>query len=176
MVAVIASAATIPFFFIPNKPPTPASVVSKESRPSYFGGIKLLMRNPHYWILLIIHGINVGLSISFGTLFNQVLTPYGYTNSQAGILSAVALVSGTLGCCKYSPGLDLVLTCIQSNSLNNTSAAVAGPVLDLTKQHKLFLRLMAPLMLTTYVAFIFVSKLLSLVKSNLHASHVLMKL
>ncbi|KAH8552118.1 major facilitator superfamily domain-containing protein [Umbelopsis sp. PMI_123] len=132
MVAVIATAATVPFFFIPEKPPTPASVVSTEPRPSYFGGIKLLIRNPHYWVLLMIHGLNVGLSISFGTLFTQILTPYGYTNSQAGILSAVALVSGTLGC------------------------SVAGPVLDITKQHKLFLRLMAPLMLSTYIAFIFI--------------------
>ncbi|KAI8577552.1 hypothetical protein K450DRAFT_301831 [Umbelopsis ramanniana AG] len=132
MVAVIATAAAVPFFFIPEKPPTPASVVSTEPRPSYFGGIKLLMCNKHYWVLLMIHGLNVGLSISFGTLFTQILTPYGYTNSQAGILSAVALVSGTLGC------------------------SVAGPVLDITKQHKLFLRLMAPLMLSTYVAFIFI--------------------
>ncbi|KAI9281299.1 major facilitator superfamily domain-containing protein [Umbelopsis sp. AD052] len=134
MVAVIATAAAVPFFFIPEKPPTPASVVSTEPRPSYFGGIKLLMRNKHYWVLLMIHGLNVGISISFGTLFTQILTPYGYTNSQAGILSAVALVSGTLGC------------------------SVAGPVLDITKQHKLFLRLMAPLMLSTYVAFIFISE------------------
>ncbi|KAG2182035.1 hypothetical protein INT43_006961 [Umbelopsis isabellina] len=132
IVAVIASVTTLPFLFIPERPPTPASVVSTEPKPSYFGGIKLLTRNKHYWILLAIHGINVGLSISFGNLFAQILTPYGYTNSQAGILSAVGLVSGTLGC------------------------SVAGPVLDLTKQHKLFLRLMAPLMLTTYLAFVFV--------------------
>jgi FLVCR family MFS transporter 7 len=95
---------TLPFLFIPERPPTPASVASTEPKPSYFGGIKLLTRNRHYWILLAIHGINVGLSISFGNLFAQILTPYGYTNSQAGILSAVALVSGTLGCCKCQPG------------------------------------------------------------------------
>lgn len=33
--------------------------------------------------------------------------------------------------------------------------AVSGPVLDLTKQHKLFLKLIAPMVFVTDIAFIF---------------------
>ena len=36
--------------------------------------------------------------------------------------------------------------------------AVAGPVLDLTKQHKLFLKLVAPMVFVSDVAFIFIGK------------------
>lgn len=35
--------------------------------------------------------------------------------------------------------------------------AVAGPVLDSTKQHKLFLRLIAPMVFITDIGFIFMS-------------------
>lgn len=36
--------------------------------------------------------------------------------------------------------------------------AIAGPVLDTTKQHKLFLRLIAPMVFITDIGFIFMSK------------------
>jgi hypothetical protein len=36
--------------------------------------------------------------------------------------------------------------------------AISGPVLDLTKQHKLFLRLISPMVFVTAVAFIFLGK------------------
>lgn len=127
----------------------------------------MLSKNGHYWILFTIHGINVGLSMALATIFNQVITPYGYTNAQSGQLTAVSFFAGTLGCCKLLKVQTLERSMRLEYFYINLSAnphstiffiAVAGPVLDMTKQHKLFLRLMAPLTLATYVGFIFIGK------------------
>ncbi|KAI8088646.1 uncharacterized protein BX664DRAFT_249017, partial [Halteromyces radiatus] len=140
MVAVIATAATIPQLLLPALPPTPPSInmISNDDdhpmtpKITLWKGTLALVKNIHFWILCGIHGINVGLSISWGGLFNQAITPYGYSNAEAGNIVAVGLVAGTFGC------------------------LIAGPVLDATKKHKLFLKLMAPLMCSTYIAMIFI--------------------
>ncbi|KAI9307437.1 hypothetical protein BJ944DRAFT_275381 [Cunninghamella echinulata] len=137
LVAVIASVATAPQFFLPALPPKPSSPVeiSQEdatNKISLWQGTLTLMKNVHFWILCGIHGINVGLSICWGGLFAQAVAPYGYTNSQAGNISAIGIVAGTLGC------------------------FIAGPVLDATKKHTLFLKMMAPLVCSTYIALVFI--------------------
>ncbi|KAI8881599.1 MFS general substrate transporter [Backusella circina FSU 941] len=133
IVSGIAGVAFIPLIFMPSKPPTPPSLVqaNSENTPSFFMGIRMLTKNYNFWILFLVHGFNVGLSIAFGSIFTQVISPYGYTDAQAGQMNAVAFFAGTLGC------------------------SVAGPVLDATKQHKLFLRLIAPMVFITDIAFIF---------------------
>lgn len=101
IVSGIAIAAFIPLLIMPAKPPTPPSrAVSEGTTPSFSAGIRLLAKNYNFWILFLVHGFNVGLSIAFGSIFTQVITPYGYTNAQAGQMNAVAFFAGTLGCCK----------------------------------------------------------------------------
>ncbi|KAI8637409.1 major facilitator superfamily domain-containing protein [Parasitella parasitica] len=134
IVSGIAVAALIPIFVMPSKPPTPPSRAASEGiTPSFFVGIRMLSKNYNFWILFLVHGFNVGLSIAFGSIFTQVISPYGYTDAQAGQMNAVAFFAGTLGC------------------------SIAGPVLDTTKQHKLFLRLMAPMVFVTDIGFIFIA-------------------
>lgn len=102
IVSGIALAAFIPLLVMPSKPPTPPSrAVSEGSTPSFSVGIRMLAKNYNFWILFLVHGINVGLSIAFGAIFTQVISPYGYTDAQAGQMNAVAFFAGTLGCCKY---------------------------------------------------------------------------
>ncbi|CAO0800032.1 unnamed protein product [Mucor circinelloides] len=133
IVSGIAVAALIPILVMPSKPPTPPSRATSEgSTPSFFTGIRMLSKNYNFWILFLVHGFNVGLSIAFGSIFTQVISPYGYTDAQAGQMNAVAFFAGTLGC------------------------SIAGPVLDTTKQHKLFLRLIAPMVFVTDIGFIFI--------------------
>ncbi|KAL0144433.1 major facilitator superfamily domain-containing protein [Mucor lusitanicus] len=133
IVSGIAVAALIPILVMPSKPPTPPSRATSEgTTPSFFTGIRMLSKNYNFWILFLVHGFNVGLSIAFGSIFTQVISPYGYTDAQAGQMNAVAFFAGTLGC------------------------SIAGPVLDTTKQHKLFLRLIAPMVFVTDIGFIFI--------------------
>ncbi|KAL7314032.1 hypothetical protein PS15m_007693 [Mucor circinelloides] len=131
LVAGFAAVIFLPLLFMPNQPPTPPTRVQETDRPSFFDGLRILSKNLNFWILFLIHSLNVGLSIAFCTLFAQILAPHGYTNTQAGQLNALAFFAGTLGC------------------------SISGPVLDLTKQHKLFLKLIAPMVFVTDVAFIF---------------------
>ncbi|KAL9544279.1 hypothetical protein PS6_008830 [Mucor atramentarius] len=131
LVAGFAAVIFLSLLFMPNQPPTPPTRVQETDRPSFFDGLRILSKNLNFWILFLIHSLNVGLSIAFCTLFAQILAPHGYTNTQAGQLNALAFFAGTLGC------------------------SISGPVLDLTKQHKLFLKLIAPMVFVTDVAFIF---------------------
>ncbi|KAF1806907.1 major facilitator superfamily domain-containing protein [Mucor lusitanicus] len=144
VVASIATVATIPFLFFPAKPPTPASysVVATETKAgapakpelTLRQGTMLLLRNPHFLILLIIHSLNIGLSIAWNGLMNQAIAPYGYTDNEIGNIAAIGVVGGTFGC------------------------LMSGPIIDRTKQHKVLLKIMSPLMFSTYIALIFVVK------------------
>ncbi|CEP14743.1 hypothetical protein [Parasitella parasitica] len=143
VVASIATVATIPFLFFPSKPPTPASypVTVAEDEASIpkqkltlRQGTLLLLKNPHFLILIVIHSLNIGLSIAWNGLMNQAISPYGYSDNEIGNIAAIGVVGGTLGC------------------------LMSGPIIDKTKQHKILLKIMAPLMFSTYVAFVFVVK------------------
>ncbi|KAI9261396.1 major facilitator superfamily domain-containing protein [Phascolomyces articulosus] len=131
--AAICTAAVLPQFILPAKPPGGSHDTAIE-RPnvSFLHCTLTLMKCYHFWILCGIHGINVGLSVAWGALLNQALAPYGYSDAQSGNIVAVAMAAGAMG------------------------ALTAGPMLDITKRHKLFLKLMAPFMCSTYVALIFI--------------------
>lgn len=111
MVACIASVATVPLIFFPAKPPTSTSYEVKtedntrdpvEPKMTLMRGTFILLKNPHFLTLCVVHGINIGLSIAWGGLMNQAITPYGYTDNQAGNIAAIGVVGGTLGCRMYN--------------------------------------------------------------------------
>ena len=105
MVAAIATAAVIPQFFIPAKPPTPSSHQLQHQingeHLSVWQSTRILLKNVHFWILCGIHGLNIGLSIAWGGLTNQALSPHGYSDRESGNIVAVGIFAGTLGCCKF---------------------------------------------------------------------------
>jgi hypothetical protein len=58
----------------------------------------MLFKNYNFWIIFLIHSLNVGLSIAFCALFAQIIGPHGYGNADSGKLNAFAFIAGTLGC------------------------------------------------------------------------------
>ncbi|KAI8991484.1 major facilitator superfamily domain-containing protein [Mycotypha africana] len=146
VVAAISTVCTIPFLFFPRKPKTPASYealreannvdnnVPAKPQMSLMQEALLLLKNPQFIILFFVHGFNIGLSIAWNGLMNQAISPYGYSDGDVGMIAALGVVGGSFGC------------------------LVSGPVIDRTKQHKVLLKIMTPLMFTTYVAFVFVVK------------------
>lgn len=86
---------------MPSAPPSPPTRVQEEDRPPFFKGLKMLVKNLNFWVIFLIHSLNVGLSIAFCALFAQIIGPHGYSNADAGILNALAFFAGTAGCCKY---------------------------------------------------------------------------
>ncbi|KAI8340217.1 major facilitator superfamily domain-containing protein [Chlamydoabsidia padenii] len=129
IVGGIALGAFILLLFMPAQPPQPPSHVSHQPRPSFRQGLSLLAKNASFWIIFLIQGINVGISIAFGTIFTQIIAPYGYTDAQAGQINAIGFFAGTIGC------------------------AVSGFVLDATKQHRFLLKAAPPLVFFSNLGF-----------------------
>ncbi|XP_051513605.1 solute carrier family 49 member A3-like [Myxocyprinus asiaticus] len=79
-------------------PPTPpsASVVTSSTKP-FLQGIKLLLRNKAYLILLVCFGSGIGIFTCFSTLLEQILCVKGYSNDFAGLCGAGSIVFGVVG-------------------------------------------------------------------------------
>ncbi|XP_067313219.1 solute carrier family 49 member A3 isoform X2 [Pseudorasbora parva] len=79
-------------------PPTPpsASVVTSSSEP-FLQGVKLLLTNKAYMVLLVCFGSGIGIFTCFSTLLEQILCVKGYSNDFAGLCGAVSIVFGVLG-------------------------------------------------------------------------------
>lgn len=79
-------------------PPTPpsASAESSGSEP-FLLGIKLLLRNRAYLILLLCFGAGIAVFTCFSTLLEQILCVQGYTNEFAGLCGALFIVFGVVG-------------------------------------------------------------------------------
>ncbi|CAM4616768.1 hypothetical protein PO909_007186 [Leuciscus waleckii] len=79
-------------------PPTPpsASVVTSSSEP-FLQGVKLLLTNKAYMVLLVCFGSGIGIFTCFSTFLEQILCVKGYSNDFAGLCGAVSIVFGVLG-------------------------------------------------------------------------------
>nr|CAB3266290.1 major facilitator superfamily domain-containing protein 7-a-like [Phallusia mammillata] len=90
------------------EPPSPPSAGGIR-KPGVFGdGLKDLFRNKNYMILVWTVGGGIGLYSTFATLLEQLLCPWGYSDTMAGICSAALTASGVVGAavigiyCDYS--------------------------------------------------------------------------
>lgn len=95
----------------------------------------------------------------------QLLRTVTLMQNQVTLLPSVSLrvpwvaVSGLYRCRRNVLSIDA----------RNVSIVVAGPMLDATKRHKLFLKMMAPFMCSTYVALVFVGKEILLAHHHIFA-------
>lgn len=81
-------------------------------------------------MILIPFAVYVGFFNSISSLLNQILTPYGVSDDQAGIGGAVLIVVGLV------------------------AAAVSSPIIDRTKSFVLTLKILVPLVGLSYLIFI----------------------
>ena len=129
-VAIISTVATIPSFFIPSKPPTPVSASSTHTAPSLPQTVRILSRNPTFWLVFIPFAIYVGFFNSISSLLTQILTPYNFSETSSGIAGAVLILVGLV------------------------AAAITSPIVDRTKAYLLFIRTLVPVIAVSYLAFI----------------------
>jgi FLVCR family MFS transporter 7 len=118
-VAIISSLATIPTIFLPCRPPTPVAPSSSTPRPTLSHTLHLLTHNPNFWLLLLPFSIYVGLFNSLSSLLPQILTPYAFSLTTAGIAGALLIIVGLLAAAISSPLVDrskryllLIKTCV----------------------------------------------------------------
>lgn len=129
-VAIISSVATIPTLFLPAKPPTPVAPSSTTPRPSLPETLRILGRNPNFWLLLIPFSAYVGLFNCISSILEQVLSPYDFSETSSGLAGAVLILVGLL------------------------SAAVTSPIVDRSKKYLLLIRIFVPIIALCELVFI----------------------
>jgi MFS family permease len=92
----IAMAATAVLFLAVAKerPPTPAG---RDERVLMFDGLKAMVRQKDFLLLLAIFFIGLGLFNSVSTWVEDIVRPRGFTIHQAGTLGALMLAGGIVG-------------------------------------------------------------------------------
>lgn len=89
-----------------------------------------MTRSLELWLILIPFSVYVGLFGSCSSLINQMMIPYGFTDSEAGIGGAILITSGLV------------------------FAAIGSPILDRTKAFLPSLKFFVPLTALSYLVFI----------------------
>ncbi|MCJ1408539.1 hypothetical protein MMC19_002614 [Ptychographa xylographoides] len=129
-IAIISSVATIPSFFIPAKPPTPVSPSSNHTFAPIRQQIRILLRQPAFWQVFWPFTVFVGFFNSFSSLLTQILTPYGFSETEGGIAGALLIVVGLV------------------------AAAIISPIVDRSKRFVLLIKILAPVIAISYLVFI----------------------
>ena len=99
MVSGIAGAAAAVFFIltIREKPPTPAGPADQEVRSLMFDGLKSMMRQKDFILLLIIFFVGLGMFNGVTTWIEEIVAPRGFTGEQAGVAGGLMLAAGIVG-------------------------------------------------------------------------------
>lgn len=129
-VAIISTAATIPSFFIPAKPPTPVSASLTHTAPSLRETISLLGRNPTFYLVFFPFAVYVGFFNSVSSLLTQILSPYGFSETESGIAGALLILVGLV------------------------AAAISSPIVDRTKAYLPLIKILVSVTALCYLAFI----------------------
>lgn len=127
-VAIISSVACLPSFFIPARPPTPVAASSTHMRPPIRTQLRLIAGNVNFWLITLAFVVYVGFFNSFSSLLAQILTPYNYSQNDAGIAGAVLIVVGLV------------------------AAAITSPIVDRSKSYVLLFKTAVPVLAASYVA------------------------
>ncbi|MCJ1387112.1 hypothetical protein MMC17_010241 [Xylographa soralifera] len=129
-IAIISSVATVPSFFIPSKPLSPVSPSSNYTYLPIITQVSTLVRQPVFWLLCTPFAVYVGFFNSFSSLLTQILTPYGFSETQGGIAGAVLIVVGLV------------------------TAAITSPLIDRSKRYLSLIKTFAPVIGLCYLVFI----------------------
>lgn len=109
-----------------SSPPTPPSASAETSNSEPFiQGIKLLLRNRAYLILLLCFGSGIAVFTCFSTLLDQILCVKGYTNDFAGLCGALFIVFGIIGAGILGLYVDKTKKFMEATKINMSFCAVA---------------------------------------------------
>lgn len=97
---------SLPAFFIPARPPTPAAPSSVTPKLSLRSSAAVLVSHVEFWLLFIPFAIYVALFNSVSSLLNQIMAPYGYNEEESGIAGALLIVVGLVVSAITSPIID----------------------------------------------------------------------
>ncbi|KAJ5815057.1 hypothetical protein N7474_006834 [Penicillium riverlandense] len=130
-ISIISSVASIPSFFLPAAPPTPPSASSAIPRTPLIPATRQLLGTLEFWLILIPFSVYVGFFNSVSSLLNQILSPHGFSETEAGIAGGILIVVGLL------------------------MAAIISPLTDRFKHYLGTTRVLVPIVAASYIGLIF---------------------
>lgn len=95
LIAVVAAA--IFLVFSREHPPTPADAVHQEARALMWDGLRQTVRNRQFLVLLGIFFVGLGIFNAVTTWIEEILSPRGFSSTQAGFTGGLMIVGGILG-------------------------------------------------------------------------------
>lgn len=129
-VSIISTICAVPAFFVPAKPPSPVGPSAETPKLSLRESLKVMSQSLELWLILIPFAVFVGFFNSISSLLNQMLSPYGFTDDEAGIGGAVLIVVGLV------------------------ASAISSPIIDRKKTFLLAIRVLVPIIGICYLIFI----------------------
>lgn len=130
-ISVIATVVAIPSFFIPAAPPAPPCASAAASKTPLRPAVTQLVRTPEFWLILVPFAVYVGFFNSVSSLLNQILAPYGFDETEAGIAGGLLIIVGLV------------------------TAAIVSPITDRFKHYLATIRVLVPIVAACYIALIF---------------------
>ena len=130
--AVISSIASLPAFFVPARPPTPPSASSIAPKLHFRESISALASNASFYLVLAPFAVYVGFFNAFSSLINQILAPYDFSETQAGIAGGILILVGLI------------------------ASAIVSPIIDRTKAYLVAIKVFVPLIAIGYLVMVFV--------------------
>lgn len=123
-----------------SSPPTPPSASAQASSSEPFvQGLKLLLKNKPYLILLLCFGAGIAFFTCFSTLLEQILCVQGYTNDFAGLCGALFILFGIVGAGALGLYVDKTKKFTEATKINFSLAAfacIAFSVVSLMRDQK----------------------------------------
>ncbi|TVY35619.1 Solute carrier family 49 member A3 [Lachnellula subtilissima] len=128
-IAIMATIASVPSFFIPSHPPTPSSASGHEAKQPLLPSLRFLFYSPEFYMIMIPFTFYVGLFNSISSLINQMLEPYSFSETDAGIAGGILIVVGLV------------------------TSAIISPIIDRTKSYLIAIKVQVPIIALCYLAF-----------------------
>lgn len=129
--AIISSAAAIPAPFLPSKPRTPPSATAALEKLNLRDAFTSLPRNGSFFLILIPFSVYVGFFNATSSLLNQMLSPYGFSETDAGISGGLLIIVGLI------------------------ASAIVSPIIDRTKAYLVTVKILVPCIAVCYTLLIF---------------------
>jgi MFS family permease len=129
--AIISSAAAIPAPFLPSKPRTPPSATAASEKLDLREALRSLPKNGSFFLILIPFAVYVGFFNATSSLLNQILSPYGFSETDAGISGGLLIIVGLI------------------------ASAIVSPIIDRTKAYLVTVKILVPCIAICYTLLIF---------------------
>jgi len=95
--AVAVVSAVLFVVFAKEAPPTPPCLPGQEERALVLDGLKAMLRMKDMWILLALFWVGMGVFNGISTWIEGIVSPRGFSITQAGNLGAILLLGSVIG-------------------------------------------------------------------------------